>query len=60
VNGILFSDAPAFVRSFVRSLKDQEFRALFILVAALLIGGTVFYSSVDENAVSKSVFSFRL
>jgi voltage-gated potassium channel Kch len=45
-----------FIRSFVRSLEDEEFRPLFILVAVLLIAGTIFYSSVEGWGVVDSLY----
>ena len=45
-----------FARSFVTSLEDEEFRALFILVVVLLVSGTVFYSFVEGWGVIDSLY----
>lgn len=36
-----------FVRTILRSLKDPEFQALFFLVAATLLSGTLFYRQAE-------------
>ena len=45
-----------FAKSLVRSLADEEFRALFILVVVLLVSGTVFYSFVEGWGVIDSLY----
>lgn len=42
--------------AFGRGFRDPEFRALFILLLALLISGTVFYSSVERWSVVDSLY----
>lgn len=41
---------------FVRGLRDPEFRALFILLFALLISGTIFYTSVERWSVVDALY----
>ena len=45
-----------FVRTIVRSLGDQEFRALFALVIALLTLGSVFYWQVEGWSLFNSLY----
>lgn len=42
--------------SFKRGLRDPEFRALFILLLAMLISGTVFYTTVEHWSVVDSLY----
>lgn len=45
-----------FVRAFARSLRDPEFRALFITFVAMVASGTVFYSSVEGWSVLDALY----
>ena len=45
-----------FLVAFWRSLRDPDFRALFLLFLALLIGGTGFYSSVEGWSLLDSFY----
>lgn len=35
------------LRAFATGLRDHEFRALLFILISLLVGGTIFYSSVE-------------
>jgi voltage-gated potassium channel len=43
-------------RSVASNLSDPEFRALLYLLAVMLVGGTVFYSSVEGWGVLDALF----
>jgi len=45
-----------FCLAFIRGLRDPEFRTLFISLLALLVSGTIFYSSVEGWGVVDSVY----
>jgi len=45
-----------FIVSFGRGLQDPEFRALFISLLALLISGTLFYSSIEGWGLLDSLY----
>jgi dipeptide/tripeptide permease len=45
-----------FVRAFIRSFRDQEFRALTVLVVVLLASGTVFYARIEGWGVVDSLY----
>jgi len=45
-----------FFAAFARSLKDPEFRALFAVLAGLLLSGTLFYTTVEGWAVIDSLY----
>lgn len=45
-----------FLLSIARGLRDREFRAIFVVVIALLASGTVFYSEVENWGVIDSLY----
>lgn len=45
-----------FMRAFIKAMRDEEFRAIFILVATLLLTGTIFYSRVEGWSVLDSLY----
>lgn len=45
-----------FIAAFTRGLRDPEFRALFVLLLALLISGTAFYTSVEHWSIVDSLY----
>lgn len=40
----------------VRGFRDPEFRALFVLLLAMLISGTIFYTTVEHWSVVDSLY----
>jgi hypothetical protein len=52
----LFLTLWRFLVAFWRSLRDPEFRALFIVFLGLLIGGTGFYSSAEGWSLIDSLY----
>ena len=42
-----FMTAVRFLRTFIRSLADEEFRGIFAVLFMLIISGTIFYSAVE-------------
>ena len=45
-----------FFSAFARSLEDPEFRAMFLILVALLVSGTVFYSGVEGWSVIDALY----
>ena len=45
-----------FSRSFWRSLRDPEFRAMIVTLGGLLLSGTVFYRSVEGWGLVDSLY----
>jgi len=45
-----------FCLAFIRGLRDPEFRTLFISLLALLVSGTLFYSTVEGWGVVDSIY----
>ncbi len=45
-----------FILAFIRGLHDPEFRTLFISLLALLISGTIFYSTVEKWGIVDSLY----
>jgi TRAP-type C4-dicarboxylate transport system permease small subunit len=42
-----FTTAVRFLRAFIRSLADEEFRGIFAVLLMLIISGTLFYFAVE-------------
>ena len=42
-----FMTAVRFLRTFLRSLADEEFRGIFAVLIMLIISGTLFFSAVE-------------
>ena len=51
-----FVTLAKFCMSFVRGLRDPEFRALFIALAGLLLSGTIFYSTIEGWGLVDSLY----
>jgi len=51
-----FATLLRFLLAFFRSLRDPEFRAMFVTVVVLLVGGTVFYSNEEGWRVVDALY----
>ena len=51
-----FMTVARLVVAFFRGLADREFRALFAILAILILSGTVFYSSVEDWSVVDALY----
>jgi voltage-gated potassium channel len=45
-----------FLLAFGRGLKDEEFRALLVVLVGLLVSGTIFYSTVEGWSLLDSMY----
>ena len=45
-----------FLLSFGRGLRDPEFRTLFVSLLALLVSGTIFYTTVEHWGIIDAVY----
>ena len=45
-----------FLRAFSGALHDPEFRAMFLILVALLVSGTLFYSGVEGWSVIDALY----
>jgi len=51
-----FMTLVRFFGAFARSLKDPEFRAMFAVLVALLLSGTIFYAGVEGWTVIDALY----